>query len=713
MAEFDENDIISSGRTDIENGKWDEQDILSSSSKSQADNSSKDDVKNTIRNNIKEVNENKKYSTDKLSGIKPKIKIITDNQQVDLFDEKTGDITGDVFKENKENSNEQQAEMIYSQSEKTKLKGDKIRFNQELKEDSPEDNSNILEEQNHLRNSLIIKFLFCLVFTAFLAFFALVPLTGVPLPPFIDATKQPVIFLAINLVFLLVTGLVVFNVAFTGITSVFRFRADSDSITSLSFYAALLGNLYLLFMFFMNDPSKVAVSASSVFSVCSACAITFNLFGKIFIVSRVKNNFEFLENSGKDSFYSAVSLDESEAKQVYKVFDGEPEVVTTKKIKYVSDYLDSAYSESMSDGISKYLSVVALVIALISAIVIFVIKKDISQAIILFTAVCAISSPLLLEAGTALPFFKTCKRMTKNDTLITGCETVSEFCSTDAIVADSEFLFKNSGIAIHGVKPFSKTKIDESMVYALSIAKAGKSALYYALENMFVDKESARKVIRPVSKICYEDERGLYAVIDNKSVLLGNRRLLRHYMVEAPTRDFEIRSADDKNDVVYLAIDGVLCAMFVVEYKFDENSINAFKRLKHFGVHILIDSTDPNVTPLLLEEKCSMTAKNSLILGAIEMNVLRKRKDGGINNAGLAFKNAGGYIQGIISCIKLQAGMSANSWLQFIFALIGALIVVATALLGGGVSSLNVGYMFIYQILTAVPIILLSLFRKN
>lgn len=683
---------------------WEQSDVISSHSAPAESDELPSDVKNIIKNNIAEISANK-TNPEKKKETKPDDAVVMSDSASQVKAEYASSFA--KAKSKKEN-------IVYSQLSKPARFSEKINLHEHLQEaDSHEDIERIIEEQHSLRNSLILKFIVAIICTGFLAFFALAPILKIELPPIIDVTVMPVKSLIVNLVFLVVTGIVVHKVALSGIASLFSFSPDADTITSLSFYSALIGNLALLASYAAKGTAGSVVTASCTFSACAAAAIAFNVLGKIFIVSRVKNNFEFISDEDGEEYFAADNLSPEKAKDVFRIFDGIPNVVTAKKVDYISDYLDKAYSLSPSDTSSRNLTVVALIAAFIAAFAEGIIKHDFMAAIVAFSAVCCVASPLLLEFGVSFPFSRACKKLVKQKTLLTGCETLLNFEETDAIVTDSNFMFTDNGVRVHGIKTFSNKQIDKAVLFAASIAKAGKSPLYSAFANMFTDKTSTEKLLKQATKISYEDEKGIYAIIDNRTVLLGNRRLLRHHMVESPSRDYELRSADEGKDVVYLAIDGILWAMFIVEYNFDDASMEAYSKLHRFGVHVLIESSDPNITPMLLEEKCGLSSKNSLILGAREMQVLNSRKDGGINAAGLAFKNAAGYISGIISCIKLNATITANTTLQFVFSIIGILIIVCCSLFGGGIGTVLPAYILIFQVLSALPILLISFFRRN
>lgn len=701
MYDTDDKTEIKKSRKSID--AWEQSDVISSHSAPADHDELSSDVKDIIKNNIAEISANK-ANPEKNEKPADDDAALSESEPVVKSEYVSGFAKAKSKKEN----------IVSSEMSKPARFAEKINLHEHLQEaDSHEDIERIIDEQHSLHNSLILKFIVAIICTGFLAFFALAPVFKIELPPIIDVTKMPIKSLVVNLVFLLITGVVTHKVALSGIASFFSFSPDADTVTSLSFYAALIGNLALLASYAAKGTAGDVVTASCTFSACAAAAIAFNVLGKIFIVSRVKKNFEFISGEDGEDFFAADNLSPEKAKEVFRIFDGTPNVVAAKKIDYISDYLDKAYSLSPSDTSSRNLTLVALIAAFVAAVAEGILKQDIMAALVVFSAVCCVASPLLLEFGVSFPFSRVCKKLVKQKTLLTGCETLSNFEETDAIVTDGNFIFSNNGVRVHGVKTFSNKQIDKAVLFAASIAKAGKSPLYGAFANMFTDKASAEKLLKQAKKLTYEDEKGLCAIIDNRTVLLGNRRLLRHHMVESPTRDYELRSADEGKDVVYLAVDGILFAMFIVEYNFDDASMEAYSKLHHYGVHVLIESSDPNITPMLLEEKCGLSAKNSLILGAREMQVLNSRKDGGINAAGLAFKNAAGYISGIISCIKLNATITANTALQFIFSIIGILIVICCSLFGGGIGTVLPAYILIFQVLSALPVILISIFRRS
>lgn len=641
------------------------------------------DIKSVISSNIKEINANKKKNAEKNivysnSGCATQPGSYKDGRDVDqnFIDRRTKVI---------ENENDESGDPM----------------------------EKIVDDQDDLKSSLLLRFVGCLICTIGLVWFAIAPQLKIELPPFINITKHPSYYISANMILLVLVGIIGFPVAVKGIASLFTFKPDTDSIASLSFYAALIGGAYTLYNYSVCAVPPEGLLATAMFTACAAASIAFNLLGKVFLVARVKRNLEFIGENESDGFYAASLVEPQKAKEILRTFEDTPTIAIAQKAKISDDILEESYEQTPSDYASRILAPTALFFAVIMAVCEVLLKNDIPGAFTAFTAICCVASPLLLEIGVSVPFYRSCKRLLKQQTLLTGCGTVSQFSVTDAVVADANLLFSENAARIISIKTFSNFSIDEAVVYASSIAYEGNSPLMGAFMGMFADASLGEKLRKEAEKIVYEDERGLSAIIDDKVVLLGNRGLLRHHLIDTPSRDFELRSADNGKDVVYLAVDGKLCAMFIVEYGLGESQSSVFRRLHRYDVYLLIESSDPNITPLLLEEKCGAPVDSAAVLGAKEMQVLGRAKRSFGETSGLAFKNIVGYANGIISCIKLRGTFKANTMLQTVLSVVGMLIVAYCAIFAGGIASVAPAYILTYQLICAVSVLLISLFRRN
>ncbi|MEG6572254.1 hypothetical protein V6C21_07035 [[Clostridium] cellulosi] len=562
----------------------------------------------------------------------------------------------------------------------------------------------IQADQDDFLKSLKVRFSFSIVLTLFLI---AATVFAAYAPSFFTMDIVAYGYIILNLILLLAVGLLSFSASVKGIASLFTFKPDADSIISLSFYAALIGNIYSLCDFVMSSQLPTVASVSAVYSSCAAAGISFNLLAKIFYVSRVRNNLKLLKTI--DTAYAAYPVSDDVAERVIPTFDGTPSIISLAKTDSLTDFLEKSYEPSPSDIAAKAFAPISLAVALITTIV-FALTKDVSSAVIAFCSICSISSPLMFEFGVSVPFYKACKRLAKHNCLLTGCKDVATFGGADAIVADGSFIFPGKGTKIIGVKTFHKEKIEEAVLYATSIAEAGKSPLASAFLDIFADVGIGRKLLKKVDRIVFEDNKGLYAVIDDNDVLLGNRQLMHKHMVDTPSRDYEMRYTINGRDVTYLAINGQVRAIFIVMYGIDDETGYQLCKLGSNGVRVLIETSDPNITPELLEQKCGLNSDDVTVLESREMRLLEDNRVYGPVEAGIAVKDMAGYSESINACVKLKGTFWANTLLQIALAVLGMLFAVILEYFGNTVTA---AFVLTYQFICAVPVLLISLLRRS
>jgi Cu+-exporting ATPase len=247
-----------------------------------------------------------------------------------------------------------------------------------------------------------IRFIGSLLCAGILVWLAAAPVINKPLP-FLSMASHPSSYIIANLILLLAAGIFGFPVAIKGIVSFFALKPDTDSLTSLAFYAAFLGGIYTIYN------SAAATSATAIYSSCAAACIAFNLLGKMFLIARVRCNLKLIasEEIFQSEFYAAQQVEPVAAQGVLKTFQGVPSIIRPEKVKSLSSYLEQSYMESPADSAAKVLSPIVFAVAVCAAVLEYLFKGGIPQTVAVFTAICCISSPLLLEVGAVLSRLQT------------------------------------------------------------------------------------------------------------------------------------------------------------------------------------------------------------------------------------------------------------------------------------------------------------------
>ena len=202
--------------------------------------------------------------------------------------------------------------------------------------------------------------------------------------------------------------------------------------------------------------------------------------------------------------------------------------------------------------------------ALVFLVLNIIVGSGAYAAIASFAAICCIGAPVMLGLGLAIPFLNVSRRLRKKGAAVTGCEAVDEVAGVMSVIADSGMIFPPETVAVHAIKTFSGVKIEHAILDAASLISAVNGPLRDSFLALI--SEESRGALEKVENAIYADELGLCAVIEGRQVLLGSRDLLRTRNVETPSREFEAKYAAEGRDILYLASEGSLNAMFVVGY---------------------------------------------------------------------------------------------------------------------------------------------------
>ena len=112
-------------------------------------------------------------------------------------------------------------------------------------------------------------------------------------------------------------------------------------------------------------------------------------------------------------------------------------------------------------------------------------------------------------------------------------------------------------------------RIDEAILYTAAVVIQSEGALSDVFDSIILSK---REMLPNVESLAYEERLGCSGWIYNYRVLVGNRDLLVKHNVEVQSKEEESVFTRSGRQVVYLAVEGKVAAMFVVGYSADEQT---------------------------------------------------------------------------------------------------------------------------------------------
>ena len=365
--------------------------------------------------------------------------------------------------------------------------------------------------------------------------------------------------------------------------------------------------------------------------------------------------------------------DNQESKEISgNIFEEEEDACLcySKKAINVKGFLKNWERKNSFDKKSGIYVAVALLIAIaVTAFSFFMVSTEITTLLSIFViAFCLVLAPTMY-LPYALPTKVMADGLKYYNSAIGGWNAATALSNCNCITIKAADLFPSGSVVLHKMNPLSANPIDSSIAKAAALTIKAESPL----ANIFKDilRDGAENLPK-VEDVKYENKLGLSGWVDNQIVLIGNRTLLENHNVKTPSLDSERAILSAGFSPVYLAIGGIPCLLFVVQYVADPNVKYELCRLCNTDTVVIVNSTDPNITKNLICEKFDLYDECVEMLGRNGLNKLRsKTKPEETSNGFAVYKdNPTGFLAILSSAIRV---ISVKNMMQ-VFHIIGIII---------------------------------------
>lgn len=156
------------------------------------------------------------------------------------------------------------------------------------------------------------------------------------------------------------------------------------------------------------------------------------------------------------------------------------------------------------------------------------------------TSVTAVNGAFALRA----PFAAVSERIKSSGAAIIGYDTIESFSRLDEMILNDNDLFPPESVVLTGTKMYGSARIDEVIVSAASIFRALDGPLSSVMLSIIDGRE---ELLRPVTEIKYQDERGILAFIEGAVVLVGNREFMAYNKVPVPNDNLDRHGVQDRS----------------------------------------------------------------------------------------------------------------------------------------------------------------------
>ena len=453
---------------------------------------------------------------------------------------------------------------------------------------SPEDADTVLRELDAISRSLTTRMIINALCFAGLLYFSLCNLFALPMPTVAAPETNMQLYLMVNLVLLLLSTLFSATVLGGGLTALLHLQADHDSPAAMAVLAVVTHAVACVV-----NPDFVKVGQAHLYFAVAALILLMNAVGKILVITRIRQNFELLQNGS--SFYGQYVLEDHRLSDELCAGQGleQPCVGYSRPVGFASRFVELSYTDDYSESINKIISPLFLLFGLgLSALSALAFGQSGMQALTVFTVVLCMASPLTVTFVGALPLLRASNVLTQEGAMISGYEAVDEYDKINALVLDALELYRSENVTLHGIKTFERGRVDEAIVSAASMMIAADGLL----KDVFLGVIGGdRSLLQPVENLTLQ-EGGMTARVAGEEILIGSRTLMEAFGVSAPSIDYERKFVTKGRDTLYLATQGEITAMFVVSYQPSAQARSYINRIAGNEPSLLVRSTDPNIT---------------------------------------------------------------------------------------------------------------------
>lgn len=361
----------------------------------------------------------------------------------------------------------------------------------------------------------------------------------------------------------------------TGIMSIVRFKLHASALIVVSCLLCMI-DAFL---------SAASVSEKVVpFCVIPALTIAFTLLGS---VMNARSN-KIILNTAAASKHPYVVTAESE------LSGGDITLVKGRKPidGIVRRTEEDGPDESVFGVLTPYFVVASLVLSIIAA----VISKSFSSFAHILSGIFVCAAPIAMLLTFPLPFFISIKSLIRSGSTIAGWSGLYDIGKAKHLIVTDGDLFPKGCVKISRTRVFAGMEPERIISFAGSIISASGSAMVHPFTELM---RKAGGGLMPVEAFSVHESGGLTAMIDGEDVYCGNAAFMRLMGVILPEKYV-------LNNGVYIAVAGVICGVFEMEYIASDAVKSALEELVGSDRHAIFAVRDFNITPSMLSVKFDM-----------------------------------------------------------------------------------------------------------
>lgn len=293
-------------------------------------------------------------------------------------------------------------------------------------------------------------------------------------------------------------------------------------------------------------------------------------------------------------------------------------------IKLVEDAQGSkAPIAKLADIISGYFVPIVIGLAIISGLAwYFIGGESATFALTIFIAVLVIACPCALGLATPTAIMVGTGKGAENGVLIKSGTALEVAHQIQTIVFDKTGTITEGKPKVTDIVTVKEVKEDELLQLAASAEKGSEHPLGEAIVKNAEEKGLSFKKLDTFNNI---PGHGIEVTIDNKDILLGNRKLMIDRSISlASLEDSSDRLAEEGKTPMYIAIEGEIAGIIAVADTVKENSKRAIDKLHEMGIKVAMITGDNKRTAAAIARQVGIDIVLAEVLPEDKANEVKK-----------------------------------------------------------------------------------------
>lgn len=569
-----------------------------------------------------------------------------------------------------------------------------------------------LKKEERKKSGEKINLILTSIFSIAILYVSMAHMIGLPDIPFLSMMEHPLNYAVSLLVLTTVVLGLGYNILKNGIKNLIHGTPNMDTLVTIGVLASFIYSVYETVQIFLGDASFV----HSLYYESAAIVIFFIRIGKyvegintdktkeaIQELMTITPNSAVIERDGKEL---TVTLDEIEKGDIVICKPGEKVAVDGAvvygishinesfitgesmpvkvevgskviagsinyegAIKYKAEKIgrESTVSEivrmvveatntktpisKLADRVSSVFVPIVIAIAIITFFVWLIIGKNFAVALNYFVTVLVVACPCSLGLATPLAIVIASGVCSKKGILVKNSESLENAHKVKTII------FDKTGTLTKGTLSFSKmynySDLNDDDIFKIVAGVEKKSE--HPIAKAIVEEAEKRNIdFDEVKEFKAISGQGVFAVVENYDVLIGNKRLMDANNISVNESDFD-ELVNDGNSILYVSLNNKVVALIGVKDVVKENVSEVISSLKKKNINVVMLTGDNEVTAKKIAEIAGIETVVANVMPSQKAEYVEKFKKDGL------VMMCGDGINDSVSLVKADIGVSVSS----------------------------------------------------